>query len=120
MSILALNEKELSDMTVHPLIHLGCGLEFNQPALILEALAETAVSTPSVEDFLSFTQEKAISAGNPSTKSLVQILQEVSIDGKIISVTTWDEPNKFENGPHKKAKEELAAHAKELGSVLSR
>jgi Questin oxidase-like len=94
---------------------MGCGLEFHQPALIVEALAETAVSVSRMGNFLSFIEEKAISAGNPNTKSLVQIIQEVGLDEKILSVVRWDEPNKLGNGPDKKAKEELADHSKDWG-----
>ena len=94
---------------------MGCGLEFHQPALIVEALAETAVSVSRMGNFLSFIEKKAISAGNPNTKSLVQIIQEVGLDEKILSVVTWDEPNKLGNGPDKKAKEELADHSKDWG-----
>ena len=94
------------------MIHLGCGLEFHQLALIVEALAETKVSNPRIGNCLSFTEKKAISAGNPNTKSLVQIIREAGVDEKIVSVVTWDEPNKLENGPDSKVKEELAGHSK--------
>jgi len=99
-------------LAIHPLIHLGCGLEFHQLALIVEALAETKVSNPRMGNCLSFTEKKAISAGNPNTKSLVQIIREAGVDEKIVSVVTWDEPNKLENGPDSKVKEELAGHSK--------
>jgi hypothetical protein len=62
-------EQHSLKLAVHPLIHMGCGLEFHQPALIVEALAETAASVPRMGNFLSFTEKKPFPQENQTPKS---------------------------------------------------
>ena len=66
---------------VHPLIHLGFGIEFNQPAIIAQGLAQTAVH----DDWLGRTfflpaEKMAGGVGKPGQKSLLQLINEMRAD----------------------------------------
>jgi Questin oxidase-like len=68
---------------LHPIIHLGFGVEFEQPAIIAEALAQAAVHDREVSHLID--SEKAAKAHNPdsrSDKSIVQLLGEIYADPK--------------------------------------
>jgi hypothetical protein len=96
---------------VHPLIHLACGVEFNQPALIVEALAQTATHNKTLGSFLTKAEKLALSSGKPPDRSLASIVQAVYADEGIRAVQSWTEPNKFQNGPIQKAEKELLEYA---------
>ena len=61
----------------HPLIHLGLGLEFKQPAIVVEALAQAAVHDNSYAPFLKGA-EAMVAKGNSTSKSknLVELLDQ--------------------------------------------
>lgn len=63
---------------LHPLIHLGFGIEFDQPAIIVEGLAQTAVHQKEVAHVLRAAHEASV-----HTKSLplVDSIQEVYRSG---------------------------------------
>lgn len=63
---------------LHPFIHLGYGLEFNQPAIVAQALAQAAVHSDRVgRNFFLPAEQMAGEIGNPGQKSLLQLLDEV-------------------------------------------
>jgi len=97
--------------TVHPLIHLGCGLEFGQPAIIAEALALVAVHTSPLSGFPPEAEKAAAMIGKPTRKSLAQILEDIRTDDRISAVLSWTEGNKFQNGPVQKANKAMVEHA---------
>ncbi|KAK4499969.1 hypothetical protein PRZ48_008155 [Zasmidium cellare] len=63
---------------LHPVIHLGFGIEFEQPAIIAEALAQAACHSNSIGDFL-LSSERAAKEDN-SHKSIVHLLEEIHSD----------------------------------------
>jgi hypothetical protein len=72
---------------LHPIIHLGFGVEFEQPAIIAEALAQAAVHDNS-ETLHLIESEKAAKAHCPdrrSDTSIVQILGEIYADTRLAS-----------------------------------
>ena len=83
---------------VHPLIHLGFGIEFEQPALIAEALAETAVHEAWLKPFLIGTEE-AIKA-NKATKSkhLVDLIDDILQSKTLRTAAHWEDGNKLRDG----------------------
>jgi hypothetical protein len=89
------------------MIHLACGLEFKQPAIIAQALALTAITVKKIGDFQIAAEIKAVSLGKPSKK----IIQAVAADKKIAAVTSWEEKNKFSNGPIQMTVGEVEEHA---------
>ena len=81
------------------MIHLGCGIELNQPAIIVEALALTAVHSDRLPGF-HLSVEKAPGYEKPVTDvSLVDLVQAIEADQIVQNSLSWSEPKKFENGP---------------------
>jgi hypothetical protein len=69
---------------LHPIIHLGFGVEFEQPAIIAEALAQAAVHD-NWEAAHLIESEKAAKAHSPDGRSdatIVQLLREIYADTK--------------------------------------
>ncbi|KAJ5182971.1 hypothetical protein N7492_000587 [Penicillium capsulatum] len=63
---------------LHPFIHLGYGLEFKQPAIVAQALAQAAVHNDRVgRNFSLPAEQMAEETGKPGQKSLRQLLDEV-------------------------------------------
>ncbi|KAL7623787.1 hypothetical protein AAE478_005340 [Parahypoxylon ruwenzoriense] len=84
---------------VHPMIHLGCGLEFNQPSIVAEALAGACVHVNYPAQFLLPTEEYVKSNPGAPTKSLLQILEGLHQDPEISSgVRDTDPFNKIPDG----------------------
>ena len=73
---------------VHPLIHLGFGVEFRQPAIIAEALAQAAVHSEKDGKYL-LAVEKA--ATEPSSKTLPELLEEIRADKKLAAAVHFDD-----------------------------
>ncbi|KAH6668414.1 hypothetical protein B0J14DRAFT_658327 [Halenospora varia] len=59
---------------LHPLIHLGFGLEFRQPAIIVEALAMTAIHFDDVGQILQRAEE---SSAQSEAKPMVDLIHSV-------------------------------------------
>ncbi|KAL3456412.1 hypothetical protein BJX64DRAFT_270706 [Aspergillus heterothallicus] len=93
---------------LHPIIHLGFAIEFNQPAVIAEALAQTAVH----EDwtgprFLWPAEEAAGRIGKRGEKTLLQLLEEGRANQKLANSTRWGDGNKLRDGVLKRAPEDM-------------
>ncbi len=89
----------------HPIIHLGFGIEFEQPAIIAEALAQAAVHERWMGNFL-IPAEKASASGTPGSKSLASLLDEIRADKKLSTAAHWDDGNKVRDGLLVRAPEE--------------
>ena len=70
---------------LHPIIHLGFGIEFQQPAIIAEALAQAAVHDNwMARIFLGCEKAAKGKRGEEGPKkSIVQILEECKNDEKL-------------------------------------
>jgi hypothetical protein len=73
---------------LHPIIHLGFGLEYNQPAIVCEALGEAAVHDSWIGDFL-IPAEKAAEAYTGPPKTLPQLLKEIQDNKKLSTSAEW-------------------------------
>jgi len=94
---------------LHPLIHLGFGVEFKQPAIIIEALAQAATHDGWTGKFLHAAEEAA--KGSQGSKSLVQLLHETRANDKLRQSPHWDDGNKVRDGVFKRAPDEMIALA---------
>lgn len=83
---------------LHPIIHLGFGIEFNQPAIIAEGLAQAAVHDHWMKP-LFLGAEQAIKDSPPKeTKSIVQLLDEVHTEKSLAEAAKNGLPNRIREG----------------------
>jgi hypothetical protein len=82
---------------LHPLIHLGFGIDFGQPAIVAEALAQAAVHSPWIGPLLLGT-EKAVAENPKPSKSLVELLEAIQIDEELKNATSYSESPPFRKG----------------------
>ncbi len=93
---------------LHPIIHLGFGVEFKQPAIIAEGLAQAAVHDNWIGPLL-LAAEKASSADK--SKSMVEILDEIRADKKLSTAAHWDDADKIRDGLITRAPDEMIEYA---------
>lgn len=97
---------------IHPLIHLGFGLEFNQPAIVAQALAQAAVHNDWMGREYFFPAERlAGGIGKRGQKSMLELLNEIRADKKLANSTKWTDGNKILEGPLNRAGDEMLKYA---------
>ncbi|KAK3359739.1 hypothetical protein B0T25DRAFT_564723 [Lasiosphaeria hispida] len=104
---------------LHPLIQLMFGMEWRQPAIVAEALAQTAVHGIDIRGFL-IEAESAAKEG-PGTGPIVDLFEAVRGDEKLAGAVRNEDGNKLRDGVLKRAKDEiisLAARVKVLPEEL--
>ena len=94
---------------LHPIIHLGFGVEFKQPAVIAEALAQAAIHTDWIGRLLLPAETKA--AEQKSEKSLFDLIEEIQANEKIKHAPHWDDGNKVRDGILGRAPDEMISLA---------
>ncbi|KAH6668434.1 hypothetical protein B0J14DRAFT_164803 [Halenospora varia] len=112
---------------LHPLIHLGFGLEFRQPAIVVEALAMTAVHHDDIGQVLQRAED---SSAQSRSKPMVDLIQDVMNseairsgsgfkDGFNDEVTSFDAPEELISiaGHWQVAVEELEMKTAEMINV---
>ncbi|KAJ6279553.1 hypothetical protein J3E71DRAFT_182420 [Bipolaris maydis] len=101
----------------HPIIHLGLGVEFQQPVIIAEALAQAAAHDDSRIStfFQNSEQQAAISYPSRKPKSLLELVEEVRTTDVIRSAPRWtDFGNKMRDGVIGRAGEAMASLASQF------
>lgn len=98
---------------LHPLIHLGYGIEFDQPAIVAEALAQTAVHQNEVAVVMKGCEEAANSGSDSISRTMNELLENVRDNDVIRNAPCWGDGSWIENNP-------LAAAPKELLEVAGR
>lgn len=94
------------------MIHLGFGLEFNQPAIVAQALAQTAVHDEWMgRDFFLPAERTAGGIGKAGTKSLLQLLNEVRADDTLVRSVKWEDQNKIRDGVLTRGTQEMLKYA---------
>ena len=89
----------------HPIIHLGFGVEFEQPAIIAEALAQAATHDVWIAKFIDPVEAAAKSA--TQSKSLVQLIHEARKNEKLAKSADWGDGNKVRDGVLGRAAKEM-------------
>ncbi|KAL4754496.1 hypothetical protein BDW72DRAFT_213913 [Aspergillus terricola var. indicus] len=93
---------------LHPIIHLGFGIEFDQPAIVAEALAQTAIHDDWTGPRFLFPAEKAAGGiGKPGRKTMLQLLEEAQANTKLANSVRFDDGNKLRDGVLKRAGKEM-------------
>ncbi|EXJ91997.1 hypothetical protein A1O3_00547 [Capronia epimyces CBS 606.96] len=93
----------------HPLIHLGFGVEFKQPAIIVEALAQAATHDGWTAQYLHAAED--VAATSKYSKSLVQLIHESSENDTLRASAHWEDGNKIRDGVLVRAPDEMKALA---------
>ncbi|KAK5789410.1 hypothetical protein VI817_008534 [Penicillium citrinum] len=97
---------------IHPLIHLGFGLEYNQPAIVAQALAQAAVHEDWIgPEYFVPAENLAGGIGKRGSKSLFQLLNEIRTDKKLAQSTKFSDGNKIREGPLHRARDEMLNYA---------
>ena len=91
---------------LHPLIHLGFGVEFSQPAIIVEALAQAAVHKGWIGPYLLEAERRA-QASSESSKSIVTLLDAIYDNKKLATAAEWADDNKIRDGILVRVPEEM-------------
>ncbi|OQE82252.1 hypothetical protein PENNAL_c0037G05844 [Penicillium nalgiovense] len=100
---------------VHPLIHLGFGIEFNQPAIVAQGLAQTAVHDDWLGRAFFLPAEKmAGGVGKPGQKSLLQLINEMRADKALVQSVQWSDSNKIKDGVLHRAPEQMLKYASQF------
>lgn len=93
---------------LHPLIHLGFGLEFDQPAVVAEALAQGALHSDYLKPyFLACEKAASKNAGEKSGVTLFDLLDQIKADEKLSTAAHWEDGNKIRDGILVRAPEEM-------------
>ncbi|KAI5358860.1 putative questin oxidase [Septoria linicola] len=81
---------------LHPIIHLGFGIEFQQPTIIAEALAQAACH----EDWIGklFLPAEQAAQNNGNDKTIVELLDEIHANKDIRESVKWSDGNKIRDG----------------------
>lgn len=98
---------------LHPIIHLGFGIEFQQPAIIAEGLAQAAIHSNWMAPLFLESEKAAQAKGSESgpQKTIVQLLDEIRADKKLSSAAHWSDGNKIRDGILKRAPQEMIQFA---------
>lgn len=94
---------------LHPLIQLMYGVEWAQPAIVAEALAQTCVHRNDLKEFLFASEKRANESANTPMPSIVSLLDAVYADQKLANSAQAGDSNKIRDGVLKRAKEEMLA-----------
>ena len=95
---------------LHPLIHLGFGTEFQQPAIVAEALGQTAIHSPWLDRFFPAVDEAAKQDQNLS-KAFVTILDDIFADKELSTAACWDDKDLTRDGVFARAWSSMIKHA---------
>lgn len=95
---------------MHPVIHLGFGIEFEQPAIVAQALAQTAVHEDYLGSmFLRPAEKAALETSAVEKKTLVEIMDQMRVDKRLNTASPFAKGVRFAEGILQRAPE-MAAH----------
>ncbi|KAI9709842.1 MAG: hypothetical protein M1828_002359 [Chrysothrix sp. TS-e1954] len=96
--------------TLHPFIHLGFGIEFRQPAIVAEALGQTAIHPTWLDSFFFDADEAAKKDARPS-RSMVAILDSMNDDEALKDAPRWTDKNNMRDGVIARAQATMVEYA---------
>lgn len=89
---------------------MGFGIEFLQPAIIAEAVGQTAIHPTWLDPFLIEADQAAKQSRQPPD-CLVNLLDKVRADKKMSAAARWEDDNKVRDGIIARAKDEIVEYA---------
>lgn len=96
---------------LHPLIQLMYGVEWKQPAIVAEALAQTAVHGNDIGSFLLDSEQRAKEqqqqASGQGMPTVVSLLEEIHANKKLATAARMEDGNKIRDGVMVRAKDEI-------------
>ncbi|KAL4985711.1 hypothetical protein BDW68DRAFT_198603 [Aspergillus falconensis] len=103
---------QLYEGLLHPIIHLGFGIEFEQPSIIAEGLAHAASHDPGNIDTFFHRAELLAQSGSVPAKPLVELYGQVRANDKTRTAGRMqDGPFRLRDGPLARAMDEIVAIA---------
>ena len=75
---------------IHPLIHFGFGIEFQQPAVIAEALAQAICHNKFFGPFLLRSEQLTKEKTHEEGSSLIDLMREIREDPSLYDEDYWD------------------------------
>lgn len=96
---------------LHPLIQLMYGIEWRQPAMVAEGLAQAAVHDSRIGDFLVKVDRAAASASAPQQhRPLIETLEGIRAEHpKLAASARWSDANRLHDGVLTRAEPEAVA-----------
>nr|E1ACQ8.1 RecName: Full=Baeyer-Villiger oxidase notM; AltName: Full=Notoamide biosynthesis cluster protein M [Aspergillus sp. MF297-2]ADM34146.1 hypothetical protein [Aspergillus sp. MF297-2] len=99
---------QLYEGLLHPIIHLGFGIEFEQPSIIAEGLAHAASHDPGNIDTFFLRSEELARSGSVPAKPLVELYEEVRRNEKTRTAGRMqDGPFRLRDGPLARSMDEI-------------
>lgn len=104
---------QLYEGLLHPIIHLGFGIEFEQPSIVAEGLAHAASHDPgNIDTFFRRSEELALSGSVLPAKPLVKLYEEVRRNEKTRTAGRMqDGPFRLRDGPLARTMDEIVGIA---------
>ncbi|KAK1538483.1 HypA protein [Colletotrichum paranaense] len=92
---------------LHPIIQLMYGVEWEQPAIVAEGLAQAAVHKNQLKDFFDETEKRAKTDASGSMPLISELVEEIRRDQKLAHAAEMKDANKIFDGILKRAPEEM-------------
>lgn len=92
---------------LHPLIHFGFGIEYDQPAVVAEGLAQGCVHQPEVIDIFNGPDHADEAASGHAGGAMVDLINEVQQNETIRNAPCWGDGSWIPDDPYASAPPEL-------------
>jgi hypothetical protein len=99
---------------LHPLIQMMYGMEWRQPAIVAEALAQACVHSDAMKEFLLRSEIQANAQAKTQMPAIVDLYEAIRRDAKLANATQMKDPNKVHDGVLARAKEEMLSIASQV------
>ncbi|KAK4546135.1 hypothetical protein LTR36_002272 [Oleoguttula mirabilis] len=99
---------------LHPLIHLGFGIEFHQPAIIAEAMAQSAVHDNYMRRLFIPAEKAAKNRGCEESKTIVELLDAIHHNTELRNAPRWSDGNKLRDGIMGRAGDRMIEYASQF------
>ncbi|KAK5134324.1 hypothetical protein LTR08_006753 [Meristemomyces frigidus] len=99
---------------LHPIIHFGFGVEFHQPAIIAEGLAQAAVHGNYMCKLFVPAEKAAERRASEEPKTMVELLDAIHADKEMCEAPKWSDANKLRDGIFGRAADQMVEVASQF------